>query len=55
MSGLKLLQYLEESEIGHGCISPLDICLADDLVKIVDPSVASSNPFSIVEGYYYSP
>lgn len=36
-------------------MSPLDICLSDDLVKVVDPSIASSNPLQIAEGYYYSP
>ena len=27
----------------------------DGLVKIVDPSIASSSPFNFMEGYYYSP
>ena len=55
MSVLKLLEYLETVEIGHGCISPLDICLSDGMVKVVDPSIASSSPFMISDGYYYSP
>lgn len=52
---LKVLGYLEGEETGHGCLSPLDICLADGVIKVVDPSIASSSPFSLREGYYYSP
>ena len=36
-------------------MSVLDICLADGMVKVVDPSIASASPLSITEGYYYSP
>lgn len=52
---LKVLAYLEEEETGHGCMSVLDICLADGVVKVADPSIASASPLSITEGYYYSP
>lgn len=55
VSVLKALDYLENEATGHGCVSPTDICLAEGLVKIVDPSIASSSPLSIHEGYYYSP
>jgi hypothetical protein len=50
-----VLAYLEVEETGHGCMSPIDICLSDGTIKIVDPSIASASPLSVTEGYYYSP
>jgi hypothetical protein len=55
VSVLKVLDYLENEATGHGCVAPTDICLAEGVVKIVDPSIASSSPLSLHEGYYYSP
>ena len=50
------LAYLQKENIGHGSVSLLDMYISPDgLVKIVDPSIASSSPFNFSEGYYYSP
>lgn len=50
------LAYLQKESIGHGCVSPIDIFVAPDgTVKVVDPSIATSSPFNLLEGYYYSP
>jgi hypothetical protein len=50
------LAYLQKESVGHGCISPIDIFIAaDGTVKVVDPSIATSSPFNLLEGYYYSP
>lgn len=50
------LSYLQKENIGHGSISLIDIYITQDgLVKIIDPSIASSSPFNLTEGYYYSP
>ena len=50
------LGYLQQENIGHGSVSLLDMYITPDgLVKIVDPSIASSSPFNFMDGYYYSP
>ena len=50
------LAYLQKESVGHGCISPIDIFIASDgTIQVVDPSVATSSPFVLQEGYYYSP
>jgi hypothetical protein len=41
------LAYLQKENIGHGSVSLLDMYISPDgLVKIVDPSIASSSPFN---------
>ena len=50
------LSYLQKQNMGHGCVSVIDIFLTPEgLIKICDPAIASSSPFDFVEGYYYSP
>lgn len=50
------LSYLQKQNMGHGCVSVIDIFLtAEGLIKICDPAIASSSPFDYVEGYYYAP
>jgi len=50
------LAYLQRECVGHGCISPIDIFITKDgVIHIVDPSIASAEPFTPQEGYYYSP
>jgi len=50
------LAYLQRECVGHGCISPIDIFITKDgVIHIVDPSIASAEPFVSQEGYYYSP
>lgn len=50
------LAYLEEVNVGHGSISLADCYLNEKgFIKICDPTFATSNPFLIVPGYYYSP
>ena len=50
------LSYLQKQNIGHGCVSVIDIFLTPEgLIKINDPAISSSSPFSFVEGYYYAP
>lgn len=50
------LSYLQKESVGHGCISPIDIFIANDgTIRVVDPSIATSSPFVLQEGYYYSP
>ena len=39
------LAHLEKSDIGHGCVSLLDIFITSDgALKIVDPSITSVTP-----------
>jgi serine/threonine protein kinase len=48
--------YLQEHNIGHGCITTSDIYLADNgHIRIVDPTLSSLSPYYLSEGYYYSP
>lgn len=50
------LAFLQRESVGHGSVSLLDIFLTSDgTVKIADPSVASSSPFDMHDGYFYSP
>ena len=56
VSVLKALGYLESQSIGHGCVSRKDVVISNDgLVKLIDPSLASSSPLDLISGYYYSP
>jgi hypothetical protein len=56
VSVLKALNYLESKSIGHGCISMKDIVIASSgVVKLIDPCFATSSPFNLISGYYYSP
>ena len=50
------LSFLEKEQVGHGCVSLLDIFITvDGTLKIVDPSISSATPSEFNEGYYYSP
>jgi len=56
VSIIKCLQYLEDKKIGHGCISLLDIGISENgRIKLFDPVLASNSPFSLKQGYHYSP
>jgi hypothetical protein len=48
MSCVLGLAYLQKESVGHGCISPIDIFITKDgVVHVVDPSIASAEPFQI--------
>lgn len=50
------MAYLEEQNVGHGSISLYDSFLNEQgFIKICDPTAATSNPYNVVKGYYYSP
>ena len=56
VSVLKALEYLESQSIGHGCVSRKDVVISNDgVVKLIDPSLASSSPLDLISGYHYSP
>ena len=53
---MKALKYLEDRSVGHGCISLKDISLSENgIIKLIDPSMASSSPLKLMPGYFYSP
>lgn len=56
VSVVKALHYLEAESIGHGCISAKDIVVSQNgIVKLIDPSLATSSPLQLMPGYLYSP